>query len=45
MDIQIRAIKTISAIGAVDFAILLNHLTAAAIADPDSLFNPLDRLE
>jgi hypothetical protein len=41
MDIQIRAVETIPAIGTDHFAILFVHFMAAAVAEVTSLFGGL----
>ena len=45
MDVQIRAIKTITAIGASDLAIVLDHSISTAAANPIFLNRPFDILE
>ena len=45
INIQIRTIKAIAAVGTGHFAILLVHLVAAAVTDIGPLFAPGNRLE
>ena len=45
INIQIRTIKAIAAVGTGHFAILLVHLVSAAVTDVDPFLAPVNRLE
>jgi len=45
INIQIRTIKPVSAIGTTDLAVLFVHFTSAFVASPNPLLAPLNRLE